>query len=74
MEAFFYWCLHSQVSLWGFLHWSHGFWSFGSNLEIVGPKEMSFFPLWLVALDKCWSADRLARRGLQAAPYVLFVL
>jgi hypothetical protein len=28
------------------------------------PSKCKFF-LWLVALTKCWTADRLARKGLQ---------
>lgn len=32
-------------------------------MEELGVSEMSFF-LWLVAHNRCWTADRLARRNL----------
>jgi hypothetical protein len=35
----------------------------GINLEDLGAEEMSIF-LWLAIHNQCWTADRLAQRGL----------
>ena len=39
------------------------------NLEDLGTTQKSFF-MWLVAHNRCWTADRLVRWGL---PAVLFL-
>ena len=36
----------------------------GNEFGKVGLLESASFFLWLVAHDRCWTADRLARRGL----------
>lgn len=60
-------CLHYKISLWGFLS------SFEASFNLVHGSvfgepwlltNVGFF-MWLVMHYKCWTADRLARRGLQ---------
>lgn len=34
------------------------------DLEILGSRQVPFFFLWLVAHDRCWTADHLTRHGL----------
>jgi hypothetical protein len=41
----------------------YSFRAMGKDLEDLAPPKCPFF-LWLVAHNRCWTADRLARRGL----------
>jgi hypothetical protein len=41
----------------------YSFRAMGKDLEDLAPHKCPFF-LWLVAHNRCWTADRLARRGL----------
>jgi len=46
----------------------------GKKFGKAGPRANAIFFLWTVVHKKCWTADRLARKGLnQADKFVLFV-
>lgn len=53
----------SQISLWRFACGLYSVWALGEDPEDLGSTKMLFF-LWLVAHKKCWTADRLARHGI----------
>lgn len=60
----------AKSAYWGFFQGSVHFESWEHIWKSWAPGNCSFF-LWLVAHDKCWTADRLARRGLQHHPRCL---
>jgi hypothetical protein len=58
------WTVFSQVGVWEFLLGFDPLCSMGKKIwKSWAPPKCQFF-MWLVAHNKCWTADQLARRGL----------
>lgn len=47
-----------------FLQWVTHLWAVETPLEILGSAQMQIFFLWLAIRKQCWTADKLAKRGL----------
>ena len=63
LEIFFVWTVHSKVSIWQIFSGGNKIEPYERIWKTWAPGKCRFF-LWLVTHNRCWTADRLARRGL----------
>jgi hypothetical protein len=63
MEARCKWQLFLQISLQSILFRFYNIWTLWDGCGNLGPQKGKIF-LWLAIRNRCWTVDRLAKRGL----------
>jgi hypothetical protein len=53
-----------KILLFGVFYGSYFYSAMEIGVEVVGTPQMQFFFVWLAIRNKCWTADRLQRKGL----------